>query len=696
MAEEEIQLGKFWESALTPLGSLTPKDPLDPASVLKDVDPVLWETKAREREAEKVADELKKVGSFAAQITYKAMIARGMSEANAKAEAARVEGVFQQIPGGMIGRWIATVFCQIFGLTSLIGVVTELAGQDTNSRTLHKIVDVPSLLVASWRDGNPRLFADNAKLWGFGESQQKIIQTASQPYADLSMLPTMSSLLEMDYPQFSKILQSMGYDPGYKYAKDWNIGQVLWETHRSQVGAGELLELRRRGKLDDKQWHYRMSLLGHRKDTEDMYLDLQPRLPDELQLLNWYRREHIDKDAFIIRLQELGYTEETAKFEEATSWLPPTPTDVIRMAVREVFTPEIAEAFGQFKDYPHDLTEWGKKVGLSEEVLKMYWAAHWDLPSPGQGFDMYHRGLLTHDELTKLMRALDIMPFYQEKMLGISHRLIPRRTIPKLVKQEVVDEKQVFDMFFALGYSPENSKILAKSAFIDAATDERTLTKAEAIDAYVRGWIQRRELQTYLEELDYGPREVRYYLASADVKRQRHNTTVDLPEIEADNSQARELTKGDILAAYIGGLIDRPAALAFLDAIGYATETGNFLLQRSDLQIATSDLSAVAKQYRRLFDAGLLPESIAASTLIEHGFTQPQAQRIVRAWSLERGVDLQLAVVRDKLPTRTDATDWLKKGVIDVDAWVAYMGQFGYPDETVLNFYLEALVDMEK
>ena len=81
-------------------------------------------------------------------------------------------------------------------------------------------------------------------------------------------------------------------------------------------------------------------------------------------------------------------------YKELAYQIPPV-ADIITMAVREAFTPSIAAKFGQYQDFPEPLELWAGKKGLSPEWAKRYWAAHWSLPSPQQGFQMLHRGLIT-------------------------------------------------------------------------------------------------------------------------------------------------------------------------------------------------------------------------------------------------------------------------------------------------------------
>ncbi|GAI29857.1 unnamed protein product [marine sediment metagenome] len=94
-------------------------------------------------------------------------------------------------------------------------------------------------------------------------------------------------------------------------------------------------------------------------------------------------------------------------YKELAKQIPPV-ADIITMAVREAFTPAIAEKFGQYEDFPEPLKEWAGKKGLSSEWAERYWAAHWSLPSPLQGFEMLHRGIINQDELNMFLVVTDV------------------------------------------------------------------------------------------------------------------------------------------------------------------------------------------------------------------------------------------------------------------------------------------------
>jgi len=178
------------------------------------------------------------------------------------------------------------------------------------------------------------------------------------------------------------------------------------------------------------------------------------------ELTVWWLRDFISDEAFGVGLKRQGWRDDDiANLRKAAFFIPPVQ-DLITMAVREVFTPEIAEAFGQFDDFPPEFVDRAKQAGVSESVARDYWAAHWRLPSVQMGFEMLHRQVVTEDELSLLLRASDIMPFWRDKLIAISFSPLTRVDIRRMHKLEVLDEEQVNKAYHDIGYNDDNAKLL--------------------------------------------------------------------------------------------------------------------------------------------------------------------------------------------------------------------------------------------
>ena len=199
------------------------------------------------------------------------------------------------------------------------------------------------------------------------------------------------------------------------------------------------------------------------------------------------------------------------------------------MSVREAFTPEIAGRFGQYEDLPREYVKWVGKKGLSAEWAERYWAAHWSLPSPQQGFEMLHRGIITPDELRLLLRALDIMPFWRDKLIQISYNPLTRVDIRRMYNLDVLSEQDVYKCYLDIGYNDLNAKRLTEFTIKlkiaqETKTKERqqkavikeisTWTASQTLSFLKRGLITQERARHELQLLGYNEERINVYLAS--------------------------------------------------------------------------------------------------------------------------------------------------------------------------------------
>ncbi len=157
-------------------------------------------------------------------------------------------------------------------------------------------------------------------------------------------------------------------------------------------------------------------------DYAQLYLDAVLTKPSSQDLIAYHLRRDPELRDLDADLKKIGIHPAYTDVYKTLAYPIPPVADIITMAVREAFSPEIARRFGQYEDYPPEFEEWAVKKGLTPEWSQRYWASHWSLPSANQGFEMLHRGVIDESELHLLLRALDIMPFWRDRLLQIAYR----------------------------------------------------------------------------------------------------------------------------------------------------------------------------------------------------------------------------------------------------------------------------------
>jgi hypothetical protein len=227
-------------------------------------------------------------------------------------------------------------------------------------------------------------------------------------------------------------------------------------------------------------------------------------------------------------LQQQGYTGLWREQYKAMANVIPGVGDLITMAVREAFTPDIAERFGQYQDFPKVFADWAAKQGLSEEWAKAYWASHWGLPSAQQGFEMFHRGVITRSDLELLLRALDVMPFWRDKLTQIAYNPLTRVDIRRMHKLGVLDRAAVLKSHKDIGYDDANAELMTQyveklnGTTADSHSDELgNRSKNAVLGFYSDGLIDRARAVELLEQLGVTPDGAALFVYTVDLEKQR-------------------------------------------------------------------------------------------------------------------------------------------------------------------------------
>ncbi|MBA7635994.1 hypothetical protein ES703_43607 [subsurface metagenome] len=255
-------------------------------------------------------------------------------------------------------------------------------------------------------------------------------------------------------------------------------------------------------------------------DYAQTYLDGVLTKPASQDIVAYELRKDPSLTNLPERLRKIGiHPDYNQLYQELAYQIPPV-ADIITMAVREAFTPAIAEKFGQYEDYPPDLETWAAKKGLSKEWSQRYWAAHWNLPSPLQGFEMLHRGVINEGELNMLLRALDVMPFWRDKLTAIAYRRLTRVDIRRMYKQGVLDESEVYESYLEHGYNPVNAERMSEFTIRQTLTTLSKFTSGDIIKAFTNRMISRTDAMSLLNMIGIKRTDANYIISTAEYKRQ--------------------------------------------------------------------------------------------------------------------------------------------------------------------------------
>ena len=390
--------------------------------------------------------------------------------------------------------------------------------------------------------------------------------------------------------------------------------------------------------------------------------------PDDLR--DAFLRGYISEQFAHDELRKAGFSEDGAQnIMKLWQELPP-PSDLIRMAVREAFSPDIVARFGQHDDFPAEFEKFAKQQGYSKDWALAYWAAHWELPSAEQGFEMLHRGVIDADTLQLLLRALDVMPFWRGKLTDIAYNTVTRVDTRRLFAAGVWDRARVKLEYLRQGYRPEDADAITEwtvRTYGEDTAGARDLTQAAIVQAFKQGRIGQLEAIADLVDMGYDEEEADFIVANAQTQ---------LADMQASAAEAkiRDVTQSTILRAYGERIVARGEAESMLADLGYTADGVELLLAVEDFN-TQHDLAALrAKVIEQQFRQGAVSGGDARAQLASAGYGVERADLVVQRWEIQYGA-------KDRDLTEAQLRNALQRGLIDSAVYVRRVGALGYSDE---------------
>lgn len=326
----------------------------------------------------------------------------------------------------------------------------------------------------------------------------------------------------------------------------------------------------------DTEFKHRLRELGWSNEYIEQWKEvLRPRV-DLGSLVSLWLREEITKGEFMLELNHRGYeTEEVIRIMRLSEAIPPAP-DLIRMAVREAFTPDAIRRFGLLEDLPQEFVDWAKKIGIPEQWSAKYWIAHWQLVSPQMAFEMYHRlregktaNPFTRADLNALLKAADIAPFLRNQLVEIAYRTYTRVDARRMYKAGVLNQDEVYDAYLDLGFPPKKAKALTDFAIKDSAGSQKDITRSAFIKSYKIGRHNKDEVIKALVAIGYDNQEANFW--------------VDMADYEIEQDEQEEVLEG-IEFEYVEGLIDKNEVMNRLGHLTIPSNQSMALLTKWDLK----------------------------------------------------------------------------------------------------------------
>lgn len=436
--------------------------------------------------------------------------------------------------------------------------------------------------------------------------------------------------------------------------------------------------------ISEKELTTKLNKYGLTDADQNLYIiSNAPRL-DFTSLQNLFLRGEITENQLNKELELKGFNDADIKRIKSLYKFLPQPQDLITMAVREVFSPETAKEFGQYEDFPEKFAEYAEKIGISKEWAERYWAAHWQLPSPQMGFEMFQRRIINKNTLVTLLKALDIMPYWREKLIQLNYNPLTRVDVRRMYGEGILTKKQVYEAYLDVGYSPENAELMRdftvkyESDDIDIkAAQIRSMTKTTISNAYRKGVINRPAAKKALIDVGYSANDAEFVIDLVDMQ-----ITIDN---KPDNNQDFvKRTVSLVKSGYGRALMPYNEAFNMLVGVGYTDNEARTELSYEDYEYSSRLRQYVIDYAKAVYSENTVDINDLKNTLRAYGFSNGEMDKIINEANV-------IANTRSKKPTLADVIKFYKGGLLTDEQFISELQGLGYADKYVWYYYLSTV-----
>lgn len=354
------------------------------------------------------------------------------------------------------------------------------------------------------------------------------------------------------------------------------------------------------------------------EQIELLYISLY-QLYDVTTIRTLFLRGVLSEDQMFERMREHGFTDTRIK-EIIQSWqIIPSAQDLFYMVGKEAFEPDSISALGLADEFPEDQVTWLEQQGISREWALKYWYAHWDQPSIQMGYEMYHREdpdnpgntIINDAELDMLFRTIEIPPFWREKLKKIAYAPYTRVDVRRMHDLGILSEEQIVTAYKDLGYDDEKAGNMALFTVLLNQANDKELSKAQLLDAYVEGILSRDDIKTFLLQLGY----------SED----RAEFIIEYQDYETELSYQKDLI-ANIVDRYILNLMSESEARQSLIKLNLPTARIDVIMDKASIKVYKNRAKIPKSDLEKMFVLGVIDDLSYTENMLKLGYSNAQIE----------------------------------------------------------------------
>lgn len=370
----------------------------------------------------------------------------------------------------------------------------------------------------------------------------------------------------------------------------------------------------------------------------------RPGIQDAVSL---WRRGEMTEEELNSRCKDLGVMDEHERnlLVKLSEFTPPY-TDLVRFMVRDSADENLVNLYQYDKDFTTKfgplIEHWAKSQGISPQVFRYIWRAHWQLPSATQLYELLHRLRPDRPEVQEWDRL-----FGHIKPEDRSAETPPRP--PVVLPEDVQQTLEANDLaprfvapLMAMSYHP--------------------ITRTDAIDAFHADAFGVDDLYHAMRDNGYDAVNAQRLVVIQQAKKARRLTNL------TGVWSIRKTVK-----AYQDGAIDGVTCDQTLAPLIIDPGQRQAVILGADLEVAANTRRQWIKRARRAYFVGEWTAEETAANLLANQVPPPRAAQLVEQWTADiRG--------RYREPTARQIIAWTALGVITLDDAFRRLTRLGYSE----------------
>lgn len=336
------------------------------------------------------------------------------------------------------------------------------------------------------------------------------------------------------------------------------------------------------------------------KDFDRLVLDTgEP--PGTQDLLFAHRRGFIDLSTVERGIRQSRVRDEWIPTILSLSTVPMTTADAIEAAVQG-----------------HITLDESRTIAAQNGLMPEHWQPLYDTagnpPGVQEMVSMWHRGVLTLDELVQGIKESRLKDKYIQRVIDAAETLLPERSVVSLVSKNAITPAAGMDILLRRGYSKDIATALISEAHTTKTAATRSLTATQVVALYEDRAIDLPTTQGMLASLRYDDSEVGWLITLADLRRIKKFNDAAISRVHTQ---------------YVAHKIDSTRATTTLDALGISPDQRNDLLALWDIERTVSTKQLTLAQIEAAFKKQVISPAVAFQRLQEIGYAVDDAAIIM-------------------------------------------------------------------